>query len=357
MRAAAVQSSSPAELLETLGDEIGCSLFVCTNACGAVIPGGVEMGEPVREAFRAATAVRGGQAMPGILRLAVGDRTALVTPVPTQRPVSLVAVPLGSEAPAYVILQHVATVVALECERLFAAREESRRLGAEILAGLLDARITPHSAAQRLETQGFSEAPMVAVVSAPAGALSGVLHHDFAERGIRHLLLRRGEHLYCLTAADDDVVATTTSLMTAEGGRAGISDPFTDFATVTSAVREARWALEVARTEGRVVCRYGEQLGAVGPRSLTEAKALVDRVLGPVIAYDRDKGTELIASLAAFLRANRSWQQAAEELHLHKQTLVYRMRRVEELTGRKLADTCTLSDFWFAVRAFELAGA
>jgi purine catabolism regulator len=40
---------------------------------------------------------------------------------------------------------------------------------------------------------------------------------------------------------------------------------------------------------------------------------------------------------------------------VHKQTLVYRMHRVEELTGRDLRDTADVVQFWLALRALEFA--
>jgi purine catabolism regulator len=78
-------------------------------------------------------------------------------------------------------------------------------------------------------------------------------------------------------------------------------------------------------------------------------------VLGPVVAYDADHATELVHSMAVFLAHNRSWQRAAEALHVHKQTLVYRMHRVEELTGRDLRETADVVELWLALQAQELA--
>jgi purine catabolism regulator len=80
-----------------------------------------------------------------------------------------------------------------------------------------------------------------------------------------------------------------------------------------------------------------------------------ERILGPLIAYDGEHATELVHSLGVFLEHNRSWQRSAEELHVHKQTLVYRMHRVEELTGRDLRDTADVVQFWLALRALEFA--
>ena len=71
-------------------------------------------------------------------------------------------------------------------------------------------------------------------------------------------------------------------------------------------------------------------------------------MLGPVIAYDEEHATELMHSLSVFLEENRAWQRSAERLHVHKQTLVYRMHRVEELTGRDLRSTADIVELWLA---------
>lgn len=360
VRAAVVRSSSAAELLRDLGAEIDCVLTVCGNDRGrAVFPGAAEPDDELRAAFLRESEARGG-AMPGILRLSVAaGTTALVVPVPTRRPVSLLAVPKGSEPPPYAILQHVATVAALELERQIAAREELRRLGSETFAHLIDGRLTALSATTQLETHGLHEAPLVVLVAdRPPDGISGSgwLHHALAERGIPNLLLRRDLLLYCLTRADDAVVDTIVELVGADDILVGISNAFTDIDRLPAAVREGHWALHVARSEGRSVCRYGEQSTATGAGSIDDAQAMVERVLGPVLAYDREHDTALVPSLATFLRCNRSWQQASAELFVHKQTLVYRMRRVEELTGRKLGDTAAISDLWLAVSALDVVG-
>jgi purine catabolism regulator len=54
------------------------------------------------------------------------------------------------------------------------------------------------------------------------------------------------------------------------------------------------------------------------------------------------------------LARDRSWQHAAADLHIHKQTLGYRIRKIEALTGRGLARTEHLAELWFALRAHDL---
>jgi purine catabolism regulator len=90
------------------------------------------------------------------------------------------------------------------------------------------------------------------------------------------------------------------------------------------------------------------------PRTLAEGEAVVAAILGPVIAYDEANGTDLLASLEAYFSAGRSWQQGATELGVHKQTLVYRMRRVEKLTNHRLSDFSEQTEFYLALRTWRL---
>jgi purine catabolism regulator len=61
-----------------------------------------------------------------------------------------------------------------------------------------------------------------------------------------------------------------------------------------------------------------------------------------------------VRTLAALLRNNRSSNPTASELFIHRQTLVYRVRRIEELTERRLSNTKDVVDLWLALRAVEV---
>ena len=63
---------------------------------------------------------------------------------------------------------------------------------------------------------------------------------------------------------------------------------------------------------------------------------------------------ELIRSLEAFIEQNGQWERAARELYCHRHTLRYRIRRVEQLTGRDLSSARDRIEFWLALRAREL---
>ena len=118
---------------------------------------------------------------------------------------------------------------------------------------------------------------------------------------------------------------------------------------------EARCALEAVRlSNGSApeVASY-KDLGAFQLLlSLQDDDALASychSVLGPVESDEGGYGDELLRSLDMFIEQNGHWERAAQALYCHRHTLRYRIKRVEQLTGR---------DFWPRARPHRvLAGA
>ncbi|MET0136036.1 MAG: helix-turn-helix domain-containing protein, partial [Kibdelosporangium sp.] len=73
------------------------------------------------------------------------------------------------------------------------------------------------------------------------------------------------------------------------------------------------------------------------------------RVLGPVLAYDTEHRSELAHTLRVFLECSGSWAHASAELHVHVNTLRYRIGRVAELTGRDLTRFADRVDLYLAL--------
>jgi purine catabolism regulator len=46
--------------------------------------------------------------------------------------------------------------------------------------------------------------------------------------------------------------------------------------------------------------------------------------------------------------------QTAAALNVHRQTVVYRIQRIEQITGRAVAETAAIAEFWLALRARDL---
>ena len=79
-----------------------------------------------------------------------------------------------------------------------------------------------------------------------------------------------------------------------------------------------------------------------------------DSILAPIEECEGAYGGELMRSLEAFIECNGQWERAARQLYCHRHTLRYRIRRVEELTGRSLDSARDRIDFWLALRGREL---
>ena len=77
-------------------------------------------------------------------------------------------------------------------------------------------------------------------------------------------------------------------------------------------------------------------------------------ILAPIEDSEGAYGGELMRSLEAFIECNGQWERAAKALFCHRHTLRYRIRRVEELTGRSLDSARDRIDFWLALRGREL---
>lgn len=99
---------------------------------------------------------------------------------------------------------------------------------------------------------------------------------------------------------------------------------------------EAREAADVAardRAYGRAV-HFDEVLVDHILRSSPHADRVVAETIGPLQAYDRARNAELLATLRAYFDAGFNLTRSAASLCVHPNTVVYRLKRVRELTGR-----------------------
>lgn len=355
VRAAAAEGSRGAELIDRLGTELRARLHVLDTETGVgLLPGHPGAGEALRTVFVQALEQRG-RVVTSVLRLALDGVTVLAVPIPAAEPAMLLAEPLNGRAPALALLQHVALIAALELETLSLARETERRLGGELFGAVLDGRMDPTAAMDRAREHGFVSGS-VTVLACPAlsAAEDRRLHHRLAERAVPHLLLVREDVMLALLPTNPQHL----DALLAELGRGrpvGVSDGLSGWGRLIDGAREARWALGAAGDQAQTV-RYGEVAPLFMPRTLSEARVAVARVLGALIEYDESRGSELLRSLTVFLECNRSWQRASEALLVHKGTVVYRMRRVEELTGRSLDRIGDVSELWLALEARRQLG-
>lgn len=300
-----------------------------------------------------------GRHLPAYVRLDAAGEHGVVLPISASRPAVLLITYEG-EAEDLPVLSHVALLLATEVERLASERERRRRVGAELLGRLLDHRESVEVAGDHLAEWGLGEEPRVVAACGPPETRHGAdddLHHRLAVRGVPHLLLRSHGLLVLLLPNDEEHIATVEAQLR-QYRAVGLSAPIGHLGRLADGLREARFALEVALRSGATVQAYGGETGGAlpFPLNLRDAERLAVDALGAVRDYDGHHESSLLESLAVFLDHNRSWQQSASALHVHKQTLAYRLRRVEDLTGRRLTVTGDIAYLWWGLQSARALG-
>ncbi|GGP78646.1 PucR family transcriptional regulator [Streptosporangium pseudovulgare] len=134
----------------------------------------------------------------------------------------------------------------------------------------------------------------------------------------------------------------------------GVSAALTGSPALRGGLEEAGHARRLAEARGGGVVTSDEiythaLLLATVPGDVR--RSFTERTLDPILDYDRRHRSELLRTLEVFLDCAGSWNACAERLHVHVNTVRYRIRRVEELTGRDLSTMTDRVDLFLALRA------
>ena len=264
------------------------------------------------------------------------------------------------------ILQQAVTVVALELMRRRVVRDTERRLAGDVLEEALSEKLQPEEIASRLRPFGINEQAAVLLFDLPdpSGAVA-TLARALSDADVGALVAPR-EDLLCAivdaSASDPIEIAERARepLSTQHGEVTGAASRPAPVASLRRSFHEARCALEAsALGNGKVppVASYRD-LGAfqflLSIQDDDALKMYCDSVLGPIEESEGDYGGELVRSLEAFLEHNGQWERAARQVYCHRHTLRYRIRRVEQLTGRDLSRARDRIELWLALRGREL---
>ncbi|MFE0987755.1 PucR family transcriptional regulator [Streptomyces rochei] len=135
------------------------------------------------------------------------------------------------------------------------------------------------------------------------------------------------------------------------GVRIGIGSAVDGLASVGDARRRADTALEICPRTGGTV-RLADHLPAALVASTPElGGALAERVLGPLLRLEAADREVLLDTLTTWLDCDGSAQRAGERLYCHRNTVLNRLRRCEQLTGRSLARPADLVEISLALTA------
>lgn len=295
---------------------------------------------------------------------------------------------------AEVAIEQAATIIALEMVKEQAIFEVERRLRGEFLEELLSDK-PDENIASRASLLGYDPNCLYWVILADIDDFRGYIQQNWLDENAiaafkRQMLkfitplVTRNHPKSIVTIRSDMVVimlgvARTSSLEQSHERALRLTQELkrqlaAQFAQVSFSLALSRACAELAQFKPR----YHEavlalqimggtsapgkmldcsQLGAALLLLKIENKAelleFVGLVLGNLIRYDQQHHSNLIATLSVFSQCNSDHQTAAAQLHVHPNTLSYRLNRIEEITCRHLNRTDDWLDLQLALRLLQ----
>jgi PucR family transcriptional regulator, purine catabolism regulatory protein len=370
LRAAAAESAGPSEVLDRLAGVTRMRLAVVREDGRPQFGRGTV--HPRWSEALAAVHALGERARRGLYaRLDPGDELpgayVIQIDLPPPARVFLLVEDDGPAAmPDLVAMHHVATIVAAQIQAQRAERAMRQKLGAALLREAIDGEVGEPTR-ERLRSLDVGGARLAVVVlrAEPEREvlLADALHDGLLDRDVPALVAAHRGDLLVLAATDGppetvaraarDIAGAADAGPCAIGaGTAGALEH------VPSSYREALVAVGHADPADRAIVAFDEiQAGLAWlPHEPERVALLVERTIGPLLAYDDAHSAELVRSLREVLQARRTPSVAARRLHVHRNTLAYRVRKIESLTGRSLNRIDDQVELWLGLRAHDLGG-
>lgn len=286
------------------------------------------------------------------------------------------------------------TGVALAFAKVSAAVEVEERLRGEAAADLLSGTYaTEEAIAARAARLGYDLAEprdlLVLDVADVADAERGetaevpsahdrqrryldVVRERLAVRAPRSLAVLHGGSIVVLAgvnrASELDLRELALELQAAIGEVAGAGPVTVAIADRCERPDDHSPAFRLARDSVELMLKLGRggavvatsELGPYGlllrASSREDLEAFARRTLRPLLEHDRGHGSDLLRTLRVYLEEDRVQRRAAARCFVHVNTIVYRVRRIEELLSADLADPSAVFDITLALRVMDLIG-
>ncbi len=250
-----------------------------------------------------------------------------------------------------------ALVCAVELAKQRAVTAAENRFKGDFLAALLTASASEEAALSRRAAEmryALNRQHAVILVNLPQGSprtwaiVTDELRACLTNTPIQTLCCTYEGKLTILCAADDATplknlahyartVQERVALLAPESRVVmGVGRPGADLLGLRRSFTQAREALELAQTlfDGNRVCTFGD-LGLYHVLNhLRDCDQLLDfynQTLGALVAYDQEHDAQLLPTLEAFFAHLGNISQTAEALHLHRNSLLYRLERIAEI--------------------------
>jgi sugar diacid utilization regulator len=385
----ALQDADLAGVVQLISDRMTATVAVVTQLMDVLTAAA-----PGMSADKAAAAVREHVVHPRlgqVLRASRLSQRPLRLPNVGGTPAIIVApILVGDEVPSYLltidpadnlfgedmsllVTEHAATIcgVILGRERVVAAA--ARRVRDDLVEGLLLGRGRDHADTSRWAAHlGYDPARdhnVMAVafdLPAPPAASPADLtaqrqriwesiEHFVATRAPDAIVSARESEVVIVSAAPDEpgpaamdarrlahaCLARLAELFPAAKVVIGIGGPCRDPREVARSYAQAQRTTQTLKRLGRAgtVSAFGD-LGILRlllqVPDLAELRSFAADVLGKLAVHEQEHKSEYLTTLACYFRENNSPQRASRILHVHPNTVAYRVKRIEEITGLRL---------------------
>jgi purine catabolism regulator len=277
------------------------------------------------------------------------------------------------------VTEQGALVCAVEMARTKAVREAEKRLKGDLLNALLQENLSPRDA--ELWVEGMDLDPTHAHVAlrfawlgSPSPSrrrLETIINGEISRLGLRVILSPVGTEIICFcevasVTGRPEKAFNLGQAVIDQGGReypnnpilCGIGTVANNLSAWRVSFRQAGQALELARRFGERKRLYFPDLSVyrllMQIEHSPELGAFQEEILGTLLS--NEGGRDLIRTLEAYFQHNGNLSQTAEALYIHRNTLIYRMDRIANITGLDLDDPETRLAIQLALHIYRMVG-
>lgn len=283
---------------------------------------------------------------------------------------SLVGLAAEFDALDNLVIEQGALVCGVEMARAKAVREAEKRLKSDLLSAVLADNLTPRDTLLWAQSMGLDLAQSHAVLrfawdsAAPPSPrrLETLVNGEVARQNLIVIQEALGSEVVCVCPAAAALLLAEAVLDHAAeeypeaAARCGVGAPVADLSLWRDSFRQAGQALEMARRLRAREPLYFPDLSVY--RLLLqleyhpELQAFKQEILGDLLAHEGSG--DFLRTLEAYFESNGNLSQAAEALFIHRNTLIYRMERIAEISGLDLDNTETRLAVQLALRIHRM---
>lgn len=346
------RASSPSDvwhvLMEELSSELNSALHILDKQClhpwnRFDAPPTTELTEAINQAKKQAK-----DSTRNLQRITYNGQSLLMLDIPMHANTVLVVVPeLEAAHPDGVILLHCATVFGLAMSQQIMLSTQSHRAANALLSQVIHGGSLPDA----LPDGPFSNRLMHLACLPPLEYESiQAMSQRLQRHGIANAATTTEDASYVLF--DDRGSADLLWHVLEDAGHAGVSSALT-VRQLSRATREARWMRARAAEQSGGLLFYTNDDSWFGLAGHHEGEELVARLLGPILDYDQRTQADLVGTLRIYLQLQRSPQKVAAQTYTHRQTVISRLRKIEQLADLDLSETAIVAQLWLAFKAHD----